>query len=499
MTTHRKKLIVLSALMLAILTSFAEKKGEQHLSEEEMLTEWNKMRKSKTSSLSKFNNDKFGMFIHWGLYAIPGGTWKGKTIEEHQKLTLKETGYRSPRVAEWIQRTARIPRAEYAQLANQFNPTYFDADKIARLAKAAGMKYLVITSKHHDGFAMYHSKVNKYNVVDATPYKRDVVKELETACKKYGLDFGLYYSQNLDWADASNTHYKKLKEKDPKTSNFGVNFWDPSDNTYEEYLENKAFPQIKEILSNYDIKQLWYDTPKRLTKELSFSFYKAAHQHSPNTIVNDRVGNEFGDFGIPGDNKIPSDPDSYNKPWQTVGTLNNSWGYKSYDQDWKSVKELVFWLVEIVSKGGNYMLNIGPDGTGKVPEQCVTNLEYLGKWIDINGEAIYGTSKRTITKEGSTKVAVEGTGKREEFKNAVNNFKADDIWFTQKENNIYAIAIEYPSDNVVKVKSLANENITSVSLLGSNKKVTFTKKGDYIEVKLPERVSDYGYVLKFKK
>jgi len=496
---NTKKLIALFGLMLVTLSSLAEKEGDQYMSEEEMLAEWNKMRKSKTNNLSKFNSDKFGMFIHWGLYAIPGGVWKGKTIEEHQKLTRKETGYHSARVAEWIQRTARIPRAEYAQLANQFNPTHFDADKIARLAKAAGMKYLVITSKHHDGFAMYHSKVNQYNVVDTTPYQRDVVKELETACKKYGLDFGLYYSQNLDWADASNTYYKKLKEKDSKTSDFGVNFWDPSDNTYEDYLENKAFPQIKEILSNYDITQLWYDTPKRLTKELSFSFYKAAHQHSPSTIVNDRVGNDFGDFGIPGDNKIPSDPEAYNKPWQTVGTLNNSWGYKSYDKDWKSVKELVFWLVEIVSKGGNYMLNIGPDGTGKVPEQCVTNLESLGKWIDINGEAIYGTSKRSITKEGSTKVAVEGTGKRAEFKNAVNNFKADDIWYTQKENNIYAIALEYPSDNIVKLKSLANENITSVSLLGSNQKVIFNKKDGFIEVKLPEKVSKYGYVLKFEK
>ena len=492
-----QKKIFWIVLCFVSIPSFA-KKENKNLSDTQMNIEWNKMRESKKNTLKKFNNDKFGMFIHWGLYSIPGGIWKGKTIEEHRKLTKQETGYQSASVAEWLQRTARIPRAEYAKLANDFNPVNFNADRIARLAKAAGMKYLVITSKHHDGFAMFHSKVSPYNIVKATPYKRDVVKELELACKKHGLDFGLYYSQNLDWADASNTYYKELSAKDPKTSNFGVNFWDPSKNTYEEYLKNKCFPQIKEILTNYEVKQLWYDTPKRLTKEMSFKFYRVAHEHSPQTIVNDRVGNDFGDFGIPGDNKIPEDPNTYEKPWQTVGTLNNSWGYKSYDHDWKSVKELIFWLVEIVSKGGNYMLNIGPDGKGNVPEQCITNLENLGTWMDINGEAIYGTTKREITKEGSTKVVVGGTGKRKEFKEIVNNFKADDIWFTQKKNHIYAIAIEYPKDNVVKIKSIVKENIKAVSLLGSNKKVSFKKKENYIEVKLPEKVSEYGYTLKFE-
>ena len=208
------------------------------------------MKDSKAAAKESFNDAKYGMFIHWGLYAIPGGIWKGKKMEE----------LKGPRVAEWIQFGARIPREEYAQLAPQFNPKEFDADAIAKLAKDAGMKYLVITSKHHDGFAMYDSKVSEYDIIDASPYPKDIVQELYDACKKYGIDFGLYYSHNIDWMDGSDAGLTDMVATGQPLHNrakrkAGVNSWDPSPNTFSEYLEDKAYPQVKEILTKFpDLK-----------------------------------------------------------------------------------------------------------------------------------------------------------------------------------------------------------------------------------------------------
>jgi len=466
----------------------------QTLTEEQMRADWQKMSDSKEKTIQQFNHDKFGMFIHWGLYAIPGGVWKGKTMEE----------MRRPFVAEWVQHAAEVPRAEYAQLATQFNPTDFDAESIVKLAKAAGMKYLVITSKHHDGFAMYDSPCSKFDIMDATPFKHDVVRELYNACKKFGIDFGLYYSHNIDWADGSDGQYyatKKVNDAEGKeTRSFGCNLWDPSPNTFDEYLKNKAFPQVKEIMTQYPgMKQIWYDMAALMKPEQSYKFYKAVYDIQPEIIVNERVGNGFGDFDIPGDNKIPANPDEISKPWQTVGTLNNSWGYKSYDHDWKSVKELIFWLTEIVSKGGNYMLNIGPDGKGNVPQPCIDNLLTLGKWVDINGEAIYGTTRWKMSHEGPTYLKMEGTNAREKEKIKV-EFTPQDFWFTKKNDVVYAIAIEYPDENVAVVTALntsSGHKIKSVNMLGYNKPLSFEQKEDGLTVILPDVKPDpNGYALK---
>lgn len=454
---------------------------------------WEQMNASKAKAVEEFNNDKFGMFIHWGLYSIPGGIWNGKKMEE----------LKGPKVAEWIQFGAEIPRDEYAKLATQFNPVEFNADSIASLAYNAGMKYIVITSKHHDGFALYDSKVSKYDIMDASPFKRDIVKELHEACKKYGLDFGLYYSHCIDWMDGNDCGYSELVEsklpmEEKAKRKAGSNDWDPSPNTYTEYLQNKAYPQVEEILTNYpDLNIIWFDMPHYLKPEQSLEFYKLAYKIQPNLLVNSRVGNGYGDFEIPADNQIPENENAVS--WQTVGTMNNSWGYKSYDNDWKSDKEILFWLIEIVSKGGNYMLNIGPRGDGSIPEQSKEKLLSVGRWLKTNGEAIYNTQKWIVEHEGPTQISMKGTGERQK-KGFNDNFTSNDFWFTYNKvnNSIYAISLCNPENEVV-IKSITTEicKVKSVTLLDGCKPLKWEQKKDGLYVILDNNKVDLdSFVLK---
>ena len=422
MNSKITKLVLICGLMLLLNLKVAQAQKLPRVHFEE----WKQMNESKTETIEWFQDSKYGMFIHWGISSIAGGLWDGVKIHE----------MRRPHVAEWIQHAAKIPREEYAQLAKSFNPIHFNPEAIVKLAKNAGMKYLVITTKHHDGFAMYDSKHSEYDIIDATPFKRDIIKELYDACKKEGLAFGIYYSHNIDWADGSDSRVAEYKEKGwtikHRNQTFGANTWDPSPNTFDEYLENKAFPQVKELLTNFpDMKCIWFDMPHRMDAEQSFKFYQTVYDIQPQVIVTDRIGNGFGDYSIPGDNKIPKNLNEIVKPWETVGTFNNSWGFNGYDQDWKSPREILFWLVEIVSKGGNYMLNIGPTALGGVPKESVDNLLEVGKWLEINSEAIYNTDKWIVTHEGPTKVNMNSTQSRERdgFRAT---FTPQDIWFTQR-------------------------------------------------------------------
>jgi len=455
-----KRIITLLFLCLVVLIT----NGQKEQFPTTHVEEWKKMTASKKATFDWFKDAKYGMFIHWGLYSIPGGIWKGKNMEQLAN---------GPKVAEWIMLAAKIPRAEYAELAKQFNPLKFYADSIAKLAKDAGMKYIVITSKHHDGFALFDSKASKFDVMDATPFKRDIIKELQDACKRQGLEFGVYYSHNIDWTDGSDCQAAETKSIGFKTGmryDFGANVWDPSPNTFEEYLENKAYPQVKELMQNYPgIKFLWYDMPWRMKPEQSFNFYKIVYDIKPEVIITERIGNGFGDYFVAGDNEIPEDVNNITKPWETIGTHNNSWGYKSYDNDWKTPKEVLYWLLSIVSKGGNYTLNIGPTGEGLVPSQSAYNLKEVGKWLAVNGEAVYGTQKWNISREGPTEVNMKSTPDRAK-KGFDVKFTSEDFWFTKKDDVIYAISIEKPMDKVI-VKSFNNEigKIRKVELLGQGK------------------------------
>jgi alpha-L-fucosidase len=306
-----------------------------------------------------FKEAKYGLFIHWGLYSVLAGEYKGRA---------------TTRIAEWIMNDFDIPRDDYELLAKEFNPVDFDADMIAKKAKDWGMKYIVFTAKHHDGFAMYDSKCSDYNVVKATPYGKDVLKELQLACEKYGLKLGLYYSQAQDWHDPNGFEFRK----------------ENSHKDFQLYLDTKAKPQLQEILTEYgEIGLVWFDTPMDSTPEQSQSIYDLVKWLQPNCIVSGRIGNELGEYMTTADNFIPRL--SYNGDWEVPATLNDTWGFNKFDNNWKSPQDIIRLSLKIASRGGNYLLNIGPDWLGNIPEQSIKILDEVGNYIKENAEGIFGT------------------------------------------------------------------------------------------------------------
>lgn len=306
---------------------------------------------------------RFGMFIHWGLYAIPAGEWKGQPIAG---------------LGEWIMNRAKIPVAEYEPLAKQLNPVKFDADAIVAAAKNAGMKYITITSKHHDGFAMFASKASPYNIVDATPFHRDPLKELAAACQRAGLKLCFYYSQTQDWHESG-----------------GIgNTWDftePTPEAFQAYYDNKVLPQVRELLTNYGpIGLIWFDTPRNITQKQSQQLADLVHQLQPNCLVSGRVGHGLGDYDSAGDNQISVG--KVKRDWETPVTLNDTWGYKKDDENWKSSTVLIRQLAQVASRGGNYLLNVGPTAEGVIPQPSIDRLADVGRWMKVNSDAIYGTS-----------------------------------------------------------------------------------------------------------
>src|SRR5436305_9990970 len=295
---------------------------------------------------------RFGMFIHWGVYSVPAGTYKGQ---------------QSTHIGEWLMRDFNIPVAEYADYTKQFNPVKFNADEWVSLAKNAGMKYIVITSKHHDGFAMFHSQTSPYNIYDATPFKRDPLKELADACRKQGIKLGFYYSQAQDWHHPGGAAADKHKEADVDERHH----WDTAQSgSFDDYIKKIAVPEVKEILSNYgDVAVLWWDTPVDMNKERAEQFLPIL-KLQPNIITNNRLVRNVPE--IEGDTETP---EQYipatgfpGRDWETCMTMNSTWGYKSFDNNWKSTEMLLHNLIDIASKGGNYLLNVGPTSEGVIPE-----------------------------------------------------------------------------------------------------------------------------------
>ena len=313
-----------------------------------------------------FKAAKFGMMIHWGLYSLLGGEWKGRRMGSF--------------IAEWAQRYFRIPLCEYKQLCKAFNPVFFDAEEWVKLAKDAGMKYVVFTSKHHDGFAMFKSNASGYNVVDATPFGRDVVAELAAACRKYGLKLGLYYSQDLDWQHqhgGGNTVGMDTGDGLATASND----WDYPDNKNKDYsicFEEKIKPQVKEILTNYgDLCMIWFDVPATLTPEQSDELYDMVKFYQPDCLVNSRIGNGRGDYISADDNEIPDS--SRGLLYEAPCTINDTWGFKYYDSNWKSADKIMELKNRLNGVGINYLLNVGPDHLGRIPGPSTEVLREVGK------------------------------------------------------------------------------------------------------------------------
>ena len=341
---------------------------------------------------------RFGMFIHWGVYSVPAGVYDGKDV---------------PGIGEWIMNHAKIPVARYAEYAKQFDPEKFNAEQWVNIAKSAGMKYVVITAKHHDGFAMFHTHVDDYNIYDATPFHRDPLAELSAACQKAGMHLGFYYSQCQDW------HH-------PGGAAIGGHWDKAQDGDFATYIRTVAQPQVKELLTNYGpVAVLWYDTPTSLmTHDLAEPFVTLMHQYQPQIIFNNRLGGGFhGDTETP-EQFVP--PNGYpGRDWETCMTMNDTWGYKVHDQDFKSTQTLLHNLIDIASKGGNYLLNVGPTSEGIIPQPEVDRLEAIGKWLDVNGEAIYGTTASP-------------------FKHALDFGRV-----TQKPNHLFLCIFDKPADNTL--------------------------------------------------
>ncbi len=314
---------------------------------------------------------KNGMMIHWGLYSVLAGEYRGR---------------RSDSYAEWIQSRWRIPNAEYSRLAEVFNPIYFDADEWVRFAKDCGMEYLVVTSKHHEGFALFHSKASRFNMYDATPFHRDVIEELANACARQNLKLGLYYSQDLDWHEPHGGGY--LSNHLACSGTAWDNNWDfpnEAEKNFDICFQEKIMPQVEEILQNYgELCLIWFDVPMTINDLQSRAIYEAVKRYQPDCLINSRLGNGAYDYVSLGDNEIPDRmPESHSgtpgmndidgfKPspyglYETAATLNDSWGYCAWDHNWKSAARVAEIRNHLNSLGINYLLNMGPDALGRFP------------------------------------------------------------------------------------------------------------------------------------
>ena len=420
----------------------------------------------KNARMEWFREARFGMFIHWGLYSILAGRWDGKEVSG---------------IGEWIMNSASIPVAQYQALATRFNPTEFSAAGIVSLAKSAGMKYIVITSKHHDGFAMFDSKANPFNIVQATPFKRDPLQELAAECRTQGVKLGFYYSQDQDWTAPGGAAYKRDDHKPP------TYHWDPAqDGSFGTYLETKAIPQIQELLTNYGEFPaiVWFDTPtKDMTPELAGKIVTVLNQH-PKLIWNNRLGGGYkGDTETP-EQYIPAR--GYpGRDWEACMTMNDTWGYKVDDTNFKSTETLLRNLIDIASKGGNYLLNIGPMATGEVPQPEVDRLHEMGKWLAVNGEAIYATGPTLFGDEAGSFSTTE------KDKEGKPKFIPTWKWrSTTTANRIYIHFFEWPGTKFQLSK--VPRQVTGAWLLAdsAHSPLKVGRTADGVDVTLPAKAPD---------
>jgi alpha-L-fucosidase len=400
---------------------------------------------------------KFGLFIHWGVYSVPAGYYHGKSVGG----------------GEWIMHNSKIPKAEYQAFAKEFNPVKFNADDWVKMAKDAGMKYIVITSKHHDGFAMFDSKASDWNIVKATPFGRDPLMELAAACRKQGIKLGFYYSQAQDWNNGGSSMGGK---------------WDPAQQRdMDDYIDKIAVPQVREILTRYgpDIPAvLWWDTSVDMNKERAEKLHTLAKSLRPDLIFNNRLGGGFkGDTETP-ENNIPAK--GYpGRDWETCMTMNGTWGYMRDDNKWKSTTTLLHNLIDISSKGGNYLLNVGPTSEGLIPQASIDRLAEIGQWLRVNGEAIYGASPTVFGAE------VGALSQTETNRNGSPRFIASWDWrCTTKPGKVYIHLFKWPAGKF-EVNGLKNKVTGAYMLADAAHTALDVKQTDQmVSVSLPQNAPD---------
>jgi alpha-L-fucosidase len=386
-----------------------------------------------------WQHDRFGMFIHWGLYSEAAGYWDGKPVNG---------------AGEWLMTDGHIPRNQYGQLAKTFDPVDFNAEQWVKIAKEAGMKYIVITTKHHDGFCMFNTKATKYNVVDGTPWHTDPMKLLSEACKKQGIKFCTYYSI-MDW----HSPYQQADDTDAEHPTYNPTTM-INNQKYLAYMKD----QLQEIITQYHTHLLWFDGGwmKGWTADDAHEIYNYITGLDPKLIVNNRLEHGVGDYGTP-EQKIPVR--GLPGPWETCMTLNDTWGYKRGDDNWKSDTTLITNLIHCASGGGNFLLNVGPTGKGIIPQPEVDRLMAMGKWLKVNGDAIYGSD-------------------RTPFNEALPYGYA-----TQKQGKVFLEITKWPSDGQIIVP-LKNK-IRRAYLLADKRSHLKTKSTpDGLEVHLPADAPD---------
>ncbi|MCX6227438.1 MAG: alpha-L-fucosidase, partial [Bacteroidia bacterium] len=407
----------------------------------------------KDARMEWWRDARFGMFIHWGLYAVPAGEWKGQTNH-----------------AEWIRESARIPLEEYDKFVGQFNPVKFNADDWVKMAKDAGMKYIVITSKHHDGFGLFNSRQTDFDVM-STPFKRDILKELSKACEKQGMTFCFYHSI-MDW---HHPDYLPRRSWEKTRTTEGANF-----DNYRSYMK----AQLKELLTRYGkLGVLWFDGEweNTWTTEYGKDLYNYVRNLQPDIIINNRVtvgrsgmagmnqdGEFAGDFGTP-EQEIPA-TGIPGADWESCMTMNDHWGYNKNDKNFKTTEQILRMLADIASKGGNYLLNIGPTADGLFPQESIDRLKEIGAWMKTNGEAIYSTQASP-------------------FKNLP--------WgrCTQKKmtgsTRLYLHVFDWPSDQKLFIPGLGNKPIRTYLLSDANQEeLPYTIESGGITIQIPAKMPD---------
>jgi alpha-L-fucosidase len=467
-----KKWMVLLGVSLLVSPIFGQVKGDEDANmqnqaknrDQKAIDEarngwWTASMKNHDQRIAWWQEARFGMFVHWGVYSGPGGEWKGHKV----------SGY-----SEHLMRKEKIPRAEYLEkVVKPFNPVDFNADEWIRTARNAGMKYFIITAKHHDGFAMFKSDVTGYNIVDATKYGKDPMKELAAACKKYGLKFGFYYSHAFDWEDPN----APGNDWDYQNPGGDLNLWGGRDwfDVHQEllpkavkYVNEKAIPQIRELITNYHPDILWFDTPHKLPLSENIRILKAIREIDQNVVVNGRLARfssgNMGDYQNTADR--PAEFFPVTGDWEAIPTTNESYGYSKFDDSHKPADSFIRLLANAASRGGNLLMNIGPMGNGKIDARDTVILAGIGRWMKPNSESIYGTQKSPL---------------------ALQNWGV----CTQKGNRLFLHVFKWPADGQLVVGGLKSVPVSAGFLDKTSGKISFQElNGKDLLIKLPKTAPD---------